>query len=301
MDILVTGSSGFIGSALLPALVAAGHRPIRAVRDTARTGPDVVAWDPNTGTIDRGALQGIGAAIHLAGAGIGDRRWTKARKQLILESRTRGTRLLAETLATLDPKPATMISASAIGYYGDRGDELLNERSTPAPDDDFLADVCVQWEAATRPAVDAGVRVVTVRSGIILGAGGGVLTRMLTPFRLGLGGRIGSGRQWMSWIALDDEIRAMLHALDTETLQGPVNLTAPNPVTNAEFTKTLGRVLHRPTLLPTPVPALDALYGRELVRGLLVSGQRVEPRALEESGFAFGAPKLEDALRAALG
>jgi uncharacterized protein len=297
VDVAVTGSHGFIGSALLPALRRAGHRPVRLVRGKPAA-TDELAWNPDAGTIDGGGLEGIGGVVHLAGAGIGDKRWTDARKRLILESRTKGTDLLARTLAGLTRPPAVLVSASAIGYYGDRGDAPLDEHS--APGNDFVAGVCVQWEAATAPAADAGIRAARVRSGIILGRGGGVLPRMLLPFRLGLGGRIASGRQYMSWISIDDEVGAILHALTEDSVAGPVNLTGPHPVTNAEFTKTLGHVLHRPTAIPTPLLPLRARYGSELVRHLLVEGQRVLPKQLEQTGYGFAHPTLEEGLRAAV-
>ena len=297
MDVAVTGSRGFIGSALLPALIREGHRPVRIVRGRA-AGDDELRWDPEAGTIDAEGLEGIGGVVHLAGAGIGDKRWTDARKRLILESRTKGTSLVARTLAGLTRPPSALVSASAIGYYGNRGDEPLDEQSTPGSD--FVARVCVQWEGATAPAVDAGIRVARVRSGIVLGRDGGVLPRLLLPFRLGLGGRIASGRQYMSWISIGDEVRAILHALTQDGVAGPVNLTGPAPVTNDEFTQTLGRVLRRPTLIPTPLLPLRARYGRELVQHLLVEGQRVLPKRLQATGYAFEHPTLEDALRAAV-
>jgi uncharacterized protein (TIGR01777 family) len=295
VDVAVTGSHGFIGSALLPALTRAGHRPVRIVRGRG-AGDDALSWDPEAGTIDAGGFEGIGGVVHLAGAGIGDKRWTDARKRLILESRTKGTSLLARTLAGLTRPPSALVSASAIGYYGDRGDEPIDEQSTPG--NDFVARVCVQWEAATAPAADAGIRVARVRSGIVLGREGGVLPRLLLPFRLGLGGRIASGRQYMSWISIDDEVRAILHALTQDGVAGPVNLTGPAPVTNDEFTKTLGRVVRRPTVIPTPLLPLRARYGSELVQHLLVEGQRVLPKRLEATGYAFEHSTLEDALRA---
>lgn len=297
MDVAVTGSHGFIGSALLSALTSEGHRPVRVVRSRA-AGDDELGWDPEAGTIDAAGLEGIGAVVHLAGAGIGDKRWTDSRKRLILESRTKGTSLLARTLAGLKHPPSTLVSASAIGYYGNRGDEPLDEQS--APGHDFVAGVCVQWEAATAPAAEAGIRVVMTRSGVILGRDGGVFPRMLLPFRLGLGGRLASGHQYMSWVSISDEVGAILHALTNESLSGPVNVTGPTPVTNAEFTKTLGRVVHRPTAIPTPLLPLKARYGSELVQHLLVEGQRVLPKRLDEHGFRFAHPTLEEALRAAL-
>ena len=295
MDVAVTGSHGFVGSALVPALARAGHRVVRLAR-TQPVGADELGWNPEAGTIDAAGLEGIDGVVHLAGAGIGDRRWTDARKRLILESRTKGTGLLARTLARLTRPPSVLVSASAIGYYGNRGDEPLDENS--APGNDFVAGVCVQWEAATAPAAEAGIRVVTTRSGIILGRDGGVLPRMLLPFRLGLGGRIASGRQYMSWISIDDEVGAMVYALTQERVTGPMNLTGPEPVTNAMFTKTLGRVLHRPTAIPTPLFPLRARYGSELVQHLLVDGQRVLPQQLEQTGYGFAHRTLEEALRA---
>ncbi len=294
MRVLVTGASGLIGSALIPALTGAGHEVVRLQRGSGAGHADL-HWDPAAGTIDD--LSGIDAVIHLAGVGIGEQRWTDTQKQAILNSRTVGTRLVTEAIAAADPKPSVLISASAIGYYGDRGDEELTEASEPGTD--FQADVCRQWEAATEPAEASGVRTLRVRSGIVLTAKGGALQRMLLPFKMGLGGRIGSGRQWMSWISLDDEIGAVVHLLESD-VAGPVNLTAPSPVTNREFTKTLGNVLKRPTVLPTPVAGVKAVYGRELVDALLLGSQRVVGVRLAESGYQFQHPTLEEALRAVI-
>jgi uncharacterized protein (TIGR01777 family) len=295
--VLVTGSTGFIGSALVTALEQRGDKVVRLGRGGGAAGGP--AWDPEAGTISTVAFDGVDAVVHLAGVGIGEKKWTPEQKRRILESRTKGTALLARTLADLPSKPAVLVSGSAIGYYGDRGDEVLDETSTGGHD--FLAGVCRDWEAAARPAADAGIRVVHTRTGIVLAPGGGVLKRLLTPFRLGVGGRVGSGRQWMSWIAMDDVVGAILHALDHDTLRGPVNLTAPNPVTNAELTKKLGAALHRPTVLPTPLFPLKLLYGPELVAALLVGGQRVLPRRLTGDGYVFALPELAGALASLLG
>jgi uncharacterized protein len=286
-----------LGSALAASLRADGHRVLRFVRGGV-TGVEAIGWDPDAGRIDAPALEGIDAVVHLAGESIGGRRWTAEQKRRIRESRTKGTALLAAAVASRERKPRVFVSASAIGYYGDRGDELLTEVS--ASGDGFLADVCRAWEDETRSAIDAGVRTVNVRTGIVLAKHGGALKQMLLPFRLGLGGAQGSGRQWMSWIALDDEIRALRAAIDDERLRGPVNLTAPNPVTNAEFAHALGRALHRPTVLPTPMFPLKLRYGSELVDSLLLASQRVMPGRLETIGFPFRHPDLEPALDAIL-
>lgn len=297
MDVLVTGSHGLVGGALLPALRRAGHRVIRLVR-SATPGADEARWDPAAGTIDAAAIEGVDAVVHLAGEGIGDRRWNDEVKRRILESRTRGTTLLAETLAGLDRRPSVLVSASAVGYYGDRGDELLTEESPPA--DDFLARVVRLWEEATTPSAEAGIRTVCLRSGVVLTARGGALTRMLLPFRLGLGGRIGSGRQWMSWISLPDEVGVIMQALNDDRLSGPVNTTAPEAVRNEEFVRTLGEVLHRPAVLPTPLLPLRLRYGSALVQHLLLDSQRVVPARLEALGFGYVHPTLRDALEATL-
>jgi uncharacterized protein len=302
MQIAVTGSSGLIGTALFARLRADGHEGIPVLRpgsDGAK-GAQSLAWDPGAQKIDATGFAGLDAVVHLAGAGIGDKRWTDDRKREILESRTGPTALLAEALAGLSAPPPVLVSGSAIGWYGNRGAELLTEASPPPTEPDFLYDICRQWEAATGPAEAAGVRTAHIRSGIVLAAQGGVLPRMALPFKLGAGGRMGSGRQYMSWIALEDEIGAILHAIATPALSGPVNLTAPTPVTNAEFTKALGHVLRRPTLLPTPIPALKLVYGGELVDHLIVEGQRVVPDRLESTAYSFAHRELDDALQAIL-
>jgi hypothetical protein len=297
MDVAVTGSTGMIGRALGRALTERGHTVVPVVRRPVSDGERAVRWDIDRTEIDAAALEGIDAVVHLAGEGIAGSRWTDDTKRRILESRTHGTSLLAEALAGLERKPSVLVSASGIGYYGDRGDEVLTEASEPG--DDFLADVCVRWEAATGMAAEAGIRVATVRTGIVLDPDEGALAAQLLPFKLGIGGRLGSGRQWMSWITLDDEVSAICHLLEHD-VSGPVNLVAPNPVRNAEFADTLGRVLRRPTLLPIPTFAPALLYGRELVESLLLASQRVAPTVLEESGFTFRHTDLEPALRAVL-
>jgi uncharacterized protein len=295
MDVLVSGSTGLIGTALVDALGDAGHRPVRLVRGAA-TG-DAIAWDPSQATIDAASLEGIGAVVHLAGAGIGDHRWTPAYKATIVDSRVDGTGLLARTLASLSAKPAVLLSSSAIGYYGDRGDEVLDE--TSAPGDDFLAGVCQAWEGATAPAADTGIRVVHLRTGIVLARQGGALKKQLPLFKLFLGGRFGSGRQWQSWIAMADVLGAVLHLL-TNDVHGPVNLTAPEPVVNRDFATALGRALGRPAKVPVPAFGPRLVLGRELADSLLFSSQRVLPAALDASGYAFEQPRLEGALESVL-
>jgi uncharacterized protein len=297
VDVLITGSGGLIGTALITALETAGHRVVRLQRGGGAVGSR--SWDPEGGAIDTTAFDGVSGVVHLAGEGIAEKRWTPEQKRRILESRTHGTDLLVRTLAARDARPAVLVSASAIGYYGNRGDEELTEASSPG--DDFLAGVCQRWEGATAPAAEAGIRVVTIRTGIVLSPKGGVLKQLLLPFKLGVGGRTGSGRQYMSWITLVDEIRAIRFALDHDHLRGPLNLTAPHPASNREFTGTLARVLHRPALLPTPLLPLKVRYGAELVEDLLVNGQRVVPAALSAAGFEFVHPELEVGLRSILG
>jgi len=297
MKIAVTGASGLIGTPLVSSLRNGGYDVVRLVRRDPQT-VDEIQWNPAAGTIDTAGLVGTDIVFHLAGAGIGDRRWTESYKQEILDSRVLGTRLLAGALAELDPTPSVMVSASAIGWYGDRGDEVLDETSPLGTG--FLADVVAAWEAAAQPAADAGIRVVHPRTGIVLSKEGGALQRLLLPFRLGAGGRTGPGSQWWSWITLDDGVRALNHLAFSSSLAGPVNLTAPNPVTNQEFVDALGRVLRRPTVLPTPSLALKAILGSELAEALLFQSQRVVPARLLEDGFTFDSPNLDEALQSAI-
>ena len=296
MDILISGSHGLIGSALTSWLTSRGHRIVRLVRPPRAPGPSEIVWDPIAGTIDAGGLEGMDAVIHLAGESIASGRWTHARKQRILESRVRGTGLIAGALAHTRREPRTLICASAIGYYGNRGDEILIEQSGPGSG--FLADLARNWEAAAEPARQAGIRVVHLRSGIVLSPTGGALARLLPVFRLGLGGRLGSGRQFMSWITIDDEVGAIGHALQHASMIGPVNLVSPQPVTNREFAETLGRVLRRPALFSAPAIALRMALG-ELSSELLGS-LRVHPAAILAAGYTFRHPDLETGLRALL-
>ena len=299
MRIAVSGSTGFIGTALLERLRADGHGVVRLVRaDRAATGPGDVSWDPKAGRLDPGDLDGVDAIVNLAGAGIGDHRWTDEYKRTVMQSRTRATNLLAEAIAARDGGPRTLLSGSAIGFYGDRGDEELDE-SSPAGTG-FLAEVARAWEASTAAAEAAGARVVHLRTGIVLAPHGGALSRMLPLFKLGVGGRFGGGRQWMSWITLADHVAATVHLLTSE-LTGPVNLTAPAPVRNAEFAKTLAAAVHRPAVVPVPSFGPKLLLGSELADNLLFAGQRVSPTVLQTAGYEFRHPTLEVALRAVLG
>jgi uncharacterized protein len=294
VKVVVSGSTGFIGSALLPVLAAAGHQVTPLVRHKES---EAIYWDPQAALLDAEALEGTDAVIHLAGENIAGKRWTSDQKHKILDSRVRGTKLLAETLGKLRRRPAVLISGSAIGYYGDRGSELLREDS--APGTDYLAGVCRQWEAATEMASRKGIRVVHARIGIVLSSRGGALPKMMKPFRLGFGGRIGSGRQYMSWITIDDLTEAFVHCLEATNLFGPVNLVAPYPVTNTEFTKTLGRVLARPTIFPLPAFAAHLALG-EMADALLLSSARVEPAKLLSTRFGFRYRNLEEGLRAVI-
>jgi len=294
MKILVSGSHGLVGSALVKSLHEDGHEILSLVRRAAPVGAPEIEWHPEQECLDSRQLEGIDAVIHLAGESIASGRWTDQKKRAIRDSRVKGTTLLSKTLAQLPRPPSVFLSASAIGYYGSRGDEVLTETSNPG--NDFLASVCVEWEQATHPASEQGIRTVNTRFGIILDAHGGALAQMLTPFRMGIGGRVADGKQWMSWIALEDVVAGLKFLLRDETTRGPVNFVAPNPVTNAEFTRTLGRVLSRPTLFPVPAFAARLAFG-EMADALLLASQRVEPKVLKDKGFPFRWPTLAAALR----
>jgi uncharacterized protein (TIGR01777 family) len=298
LNVAVTGASGLVGSALVPFLTTGGHQVTRLVRSQPRPSAAELQWDPEKGVQDLSGLEGIDAVVHLAGENIASGRWTAERKARIRNSRVNGTRALCEALVRLSRPPKVLVNASAIGYYGNRGTELLTEES-PAGQG-FLAEVCQAWEGATAPAVQTGIRVVPVRIGLVLSPAGGVLAKMRWPFAFGLGGPVGSGEQYISWITLDDVVGAIHHVLINETLQGPINGTAPQPVTNKEFTVTLGRILKRPTFLPLPAAALRFALG-EMAEELLLSSTRVEPRRLVESHYTFRHPRLEEALRSLLG
>jgi uncharacterized protein (TIGR01777 family) len=296
MHIAITGSHGLVGSELIPFLTTGGHQVTGVVRGTAGEGE--IAWNPAGRQFESAGLDGIDAVVHLAGENIASRRWGTAQKKRIRDSRVHGTRLLCEGLARMQAPPKVLISASAIGYYGDRPDECLDESSPPGRG--FLAEVAKAWEAATEPAVDAGIRVVNLRFGVILSPKDGALAKMLTPFKLGGGGIVGNGRQYWSWISMDDVVQAILHVIMTDSLSGPVNAVAANAVTNREFTKTLGRVLSRPTLVPMPAAAARLALG-EMANELLLASTRVEPKRLLESGYEFRHAELEPALRHLLG
>lgn len=296
MKVAITGSSGLIGSALKGALAGAGHTPIPVVRSVPEAGE--IRWDPAAGTIDAAALEGVDAVVNLAGAGIGDKRWSDERKRVILESRTTSTDLITRTIVACDNGPSVLLSASGVDYYGDRGDEVLTEASSAGSG--FFPEVCIAWEAAAQPAVDAGIRTCFLRTGPVQTPTGGALAKTLPLFRLGLGGRFGSGEQWWSWISIDDQIAAMLHLL-TSDVSGPYNFTAPNPVTNHHYTKALGKELGRPTVLPIPSFGPKLLVGSELAETLLFQSKRAVPAALEASGYRFRHPTIEDCFAGVLG
>lgn len=292
MKILVTGPSGLIGSRLIPLLDGEGHNITRLTSSKSNSSGYTAYWIPDEGKIDIDKLEGHEAVVHLAGESIAGR-WTREKKVKIADSRIKGTRLLSETLARLRSKPGVIVSASGVGYYGNRGDEVLTEESTPG--EGFLAGLSVKWENALRPAIEAGIRVVNMRLGIVLSRQGGALEKMLLPFKIGIGGRVGSGRQYWSWIAIDDVLGAIIYSIVTDSISGPVNFVAPNPVTNIEFTRTLGDVLGRPALLPLPAFALRGLLG-EMADETMLTSTRAEPVKLLSSGYKFRYPDLKNAL-----
>ena len=299
MRVAITGSTGLVGSEVVTVLSAAGHEVVRLVRRAPAPREKAVRWDPAKKEIDAAALEGIDAVVHLAGENIASGRWNAARKAAIRDSRVNGTRFLCDTLAGLARPPKTLVCSSAIGYYGERGADVLTEESSPGAG--FLPDVCREWEAASEPAARKGIRVVALRIGMVLSPNGGALSRMLPLFRAGLGGVIGNGRQYVSWVALDDLPGIVLHALGREDLSGPVNAVAPRPVTNREFTEALGKALSRPTPLPVPAFALRLAVGREMADGLLLASARVIPKRLLDTGYVFRSPELEPTLRRLLG
>ena len=293
----ITGSSGLIGEALIASVTADGHTVQRVVRDAAKAGPDDVVWDLSARSIQAEKLEGVDVVVHLAGEPIGDARWTDETKRRIRDSRVVGTELISEALAGLSAGPRVFLSSSAVGYYGDRGDEILTEDSTPG--DDFLAEVCMAWEAAAQPAIDAGIRTIHPRTGVVIAQQGPLIEKIDLPFRLGVGGRVGNGRQYVPWISLEDEVRALRFLAAHPELSGPVNLVGPEPVTNRELTKALGQVLRRPTVLPIPPLAIRLLYG-EMGVTLATVSNRVLPARLIEAGFTFTHTTLLSALEAVL-
>jgi uncharacterized protein len=293
--VLISGATGFIGSALSKRLISSGHRVIRLTRRESSSGQDAVTWDPTEGKLEPAALEGIEAVVHLAGEGVGDHRWSEGHKARVLDSRVRGTTLLAETIAGLENPPKVMVSQSGAHYYGfESGDRVLTEDDPPGGG--FLARVIEQSETATEQAKKAGIRVVLTRSGVILGSGG-MLEKQFLPFKLGVGGQAGTGRQYLSWISLEDEVAGMEFLLGRGDISGPVNLASPNPVTNAEFTRALGDALRRPTFMPVPNFAINLMFGPEMAKEMVFGGQRLEPKRLLDAGFEFRYPEIEAALR----
>ncbi|QDO39671.1 TIGR01777 family protein [Streptomyces sp. RLB3-17] len=293
--VAIAGASGLIGSALTRSLTADGHEVVRLVRRAPR-GKDEVRWDPDGQRMDAAGLAGCAAVVNLAGAGVASRRWTEAYKRKILDSRVRGTATLAAAVASLDERPRVFVNGSAIGFYGETGDRVVDESAPPG--EGFLSSVCVAWEGAAAPAREAGVRTVFARTGLVVAREGGAWGKLFPLFKAGLGGRMGDGRQYWSYISLHDEVAAIRHLIDTSSLSGPVNLTAPTPLTNREITEAMGRVLHRPTVFPTPAPLLRLALGD--MSGDILGSQRVHPTRLLSSGFTFAFPSIEEALRAAL-
>ena len=298
MKILVTGSTGLIGSALVSFLAEHGHEVKRLVRTELVSGEDEIHWSPDSGSIDKAGLEGLDAVVQLAGENLAAGRWTAKKKVRILDSRVKGSRLLCESLSQLTQPPKVLVCSSAIGYYGDRGDAVVDEGAFSGSG--FLAEVCHEWEEATGSASEGGIRVVNLRIGVVLSPAGGALARMLPPFKMGFGGKLGNGKQYISWIALDDAVEVIHHCITQDGLHGPVNAVTPNAVTNGEFTKTLGRVLNRPTLFGMPAFIVRAVFGK-MADETLLSSTRVEPTRLVETAYTFHYPQLEDALRYLLG
>lgn len=298
MHVAITGSSGLIGQSLIQSLEGDGHRVRRVVRSRDRATGDDVVWSVARGEIDPEDFRGLDAVVHLAGKPIEPKHWSDAEKAEFVDSRTKGTALLTEALASLDEPPPVLLSQSASGYYGDRGDQVLTEETGPGVG--FMPDTCVEWEAAAEPAREAGIRVVHPRTGVVLADGGPLIDTVRVPFKLGVGGRVGSGRQWVPWISDVDEVRALRFLIDRDDLEGPVNLTSPQPVQNRELTKALGEVWNRPTVLPIPPFAVWMLFG-DMGRMLATDSQRVEPAVLRDAGFTWEHPDVRSALRAALG
>jgi uncharacterized protein len=297
MRVLISGATGLVGEGLSAGLRRDGHEVARLVRPGGEMRGGDVRWDPPGGSFDAAAAEGADAVVNLAGASIADGRWNESRKQILRSSRVEATLHLVAALAKLKQPPRTLVSASAIGYYGDRGEELLTEESLPGTD--FLSQLARDWEAAAARAEQSQIRTVTLRFGVILAAHGGALAKMLTPFKLGAGGKIGTGRQWMSWLTLGEAVGLVRYALDTANLHGAVNAVSPTPVRNIEFTRALGQAVHRPTIFPMPAFVARAAFG-EMADALLLSSQRVIPRRLHEAGYQFRAPELDGALQAAL-
>ncbi len=295
MRVVIGGASGLIGTALVAQLKSAGTDVRRLVRGAAAGGD--IAWNPSGGILDPKALEGADALIHLSGEGVASGRWTPARKQAIRDSRVKSTQLLASTLTNMANPPKTWLCASAIGWYGNRGDEWVDEDS--APGDGFLSGVCKEWESSTHPAITAGIRVVNLRFSVVLSADGGAFKQMMSAFRMGVGGVIGDGKQYISWIAINDAVQAIVHALDNPFVTGPVNIASPNPVTNYGLTKTLGRVLNRPTVIAMPAFMARLAFG-EMADEMFLASTRVRPKRLLDSGFVYGAPELEGAFRGLL-
>jgi uncharacterized protein (TIGR01777 family) len=297
MKILIAGSSGMVGRPLQRVLSAAGHAVFPLIRPPRIAAAGQVAWNPKTGAMDLDAAAGADAVVNLAGSNIGEQRWTESRKALLRTSRIDSTRALVAAIGKLDPRPRALVSASAVGYFGDRHDEPLDENS-PAGDG-FLAQLCVDWEAEALRAEELGIRTVLLRFGVILAAHGGALAQMLGPFRMGVGGRLGSGKQWMTWISLADAVHMVKEAIESERWRGAYNAVAPEPVTNADFTRALGRVLHRPTIFPVPAFALRAFFG-EMADQMILASQRAHSKRLAETGYSYSQPELEPALRKAI-